>query len=59
MLSNSPDLSTSAENPMRTGGAGADFVGKTLKAISFNTTRGGKVPGDDIYKAYDVVFQQP
>ena len=39
--------------------AGADFVGKTLTAISFNTTRGGKVPGDDIYKAYDVVFQQP
>ena len=41
------------------GGAGADFAGKTLKSISFNTTRGGKVPGDDIYKAYDVVFQQP
>ena len=52
-------LNANTSGPVRTGGAGADFVGKTLKSISFNTTRGGKVPGDDIYKAYDVVFQQP
>jgi hypothetical protein len=26
--------------------------------VKFNTTRGGEVAGDDIYRAYDVIFQQ-
>jgi lysophospholipase L1-like esterase len=35
------------------------FVGRALKRITFNTSRGGKIPGDDVYKAYDMVWQAP
>ena len=38
---------------------GARFVGQTVKQIQFNTTRGGKVPGDDVYRMYDVLWQAP
>eukprot|EP01052_Picozoa_sp_SAG31_P026096 SAG31_NODE_2340_length_5920_cov_4.296561_4_plen_524_part_00 len=37
----------------------ARFVGKTVKQRKFNTTRGGQVPGDDVYRAYDVIWQAP
>ena len=33
-------------------GGGAMFVGKTIKRVMFNTTRGGEVPGDDLYRVY-------
>ena len=39
--------------------AGGKFVGATLKRVRFNTTRGGVVPGDAIYREYDVIFQAP
>ena len=35
------------------------FVGKTIKQVAFNTTRGGVVPGDDFYRMYDVIWQAP
>lgn len=35
------------------------FSGQTLEQIAFNTTRGGQVRGDDVYKTYDVIFQAP
>ena len=38
---------------------GGKFVAKTVKTVRFNTTRGGVVPGDDIYREYHVVFQAP
>eukprot|EP00041_Stephanoeca_diplocostata_P037401 m.1415901 g.1415901 ORF g.1415901 m.1415901 type:complete len:391 (+) comp25029_c0_seq103:2845-4017(+) len=38
---------------------GAGFVGRTIKQIVFNTTRGGNVPGDDVYREYNVLFQDP
>lgn len=38
---------------------GVKFVGPTVKERKFNTTRGGKVPGDDVYRAYDVIWQAP
>ena len=41
------------------GGAGETFVGKTKRSVKFNTTRGGKVAGDDIFRSYDVIFQAP
>ena len=28
-----------------------------VRRISFNTSRGGQVPGDAVYNTYDVVFQ--
>lgn len=35
------------------------FVGKTIKTVVFNTTRGGKVAGDDVYRQYNVAYQAP
>lgn len=41
------------------GDLGNQFVGGTLKTVRFNTTRGGLVPGDDVYREYNVLFQAP
>lgn len=35
------------------------FIGKTIRQITFNTTRGGSVAGDNIYRMYDILFQAP
>ena len=35
------------------------FVAPTSKTIRFNTTRGGAVAGDDIYREYHIIYQQP
>ena len=40
------------------GGVGS-FQGTVVKNVSFNTTRGGQVNGDDVYRAYDVIFEAP
>ena len=31
---------------------GVSFVGKSGKRVLINTTRGGQVPGDDVYQMY-------
>jgi hypothetical protein len=35
------------------------FIGKVVKRVAFNTSRGGKIPGDDVYKDYNMVWQAP
>jgi len=41
------------------GHSGTSFVGRTVKQVVFNTTRGGQVPGDDVYREYNVLWQAP
>jgi hypothetical protein len=33
------------------------FKGTVVKHVQFNTSRGGRVKGDDVYKTYDVIFE--
>jgi hypothetical protein len=34
-------------------------VGPSVKHVVFNTSRGGVIAGDDVYRTYDIVYQAP